>query len=141
MNSNKKVSLPDESKPGKKDDFKSLSMAELLKKLDVSTDGLTDAEAKKRLTQYGQNEIEEKKTNMFLKFLSYFWGPIPWMIEAAIVLSAVARHWPDFGIILVLLLANGFVWGYALVWFLLNDRVKLLVYRIFDPIKSKSYLS
>jgi len=26
-----------------------------------------------------------------------------------------------------------FVWGYALVWFLLNDRVKLLAYRIFDP--------
>ena len=27
----------------------------------------------------------------------------------------------------------GFVWGYALVWFLVNDRVKLLAYRIFDP--------
>jgi H+-transporting ATPase len=26
-----------------------------------------------------------------------------------------------------------FVWGYALVWFLVNDRVKLLAYRIFDP--------
>jgi H+-transporting ATPase len=29
----------------------------------------------------------------------------------------------------------GFVWGYALLWFLLNDRVKLLAYRIFDPVK------
>ena len=27
----------------------------------------------------------------------------------------------------------GFVWGYALLWFLLNDRVKLLAYRVFDP--------
>jgi len=26
-----------------------------------------------------------------------------------------------------------FVWGYALAWFLLNDRVKLLAYRVFDP--------
>ena len=26
-----------------------------------------------------------------------------------------------------------FVWGYALVWFLVNDRVKLLAYRVFDP--------
>lgn len=43
---------------------------------------------------------------MLLKFLSYFWGPIPWMIEAAVILSAVARHWPDFFIILVLLFAN-----------------------------------
>jgi H+-transporting ATPase len=30
-----------------------------------------------------------------------------------------------------------FVWGYALAWFLLNDRVKLLAYRIFDPVKAK----
>ncbi|MGG6892394.1 hypothetical protein [Rhizobium sp. BR 315] len=28
-----------------------------------------------------------------------------------------------------------FVWGYALVWFLINDRVKLLAYRILDPLK------
>jgi H+-transporting ATPase len=26
-----------------------------------------------------------------------------------------------------------FVWGYALVWFLVSDRVKLLAYRVFDP--------
>ena len=30
-----------------------------------------------------------------------------------------------------------FVWGYALAWFLVNDRVKLLAYRIFDPIKAE----
>jgi H+-transporting ATPase len=29
----------------------------------------------------------------------------------------------------------GFVWGYALVWALLSDRVKLLAYRILDPAK------
>jgi H+-transporting ATPase len=29
-----------------------------------------------------------------------------------------------------------FVWGYALAWFLLNDRVKLLAYRVFDPTKA-----
>ena len=31
---------------------------------------------------------------------------------------------------------GGFVWGYALLWFLVNDRVKLLAYRIFDPVKA-----
>jgi H+-transporting ATPase len=31
-----------------------------------------------------------------------------------------------------------FVWGYALAWFLLNDRVKLLAYKIFDPVKAES---
>jgi H+-transporting ATPase len=92
-----------------KDDFKSLPLAEVEKKLASSAEGLTQAEAQKRLTQYGPNEIAEKKTNELLKFLSYFWGPIPWMIEAAVILSAMARHWPDFGIILVLLLANAVV--------------------------------
>ena len=74
-----------------------------------SPDGLTDVEAKKRLAQYGRNEITEKKTNLFLKFLSYFWGPIPWMIETAVVLSGIVRHWPDFFIILLLLVANAVV--------------------------------
>jgi H+-transporting ATPase len=31
----------------------------------------------------------------------------------------------------------GFVWGYALLWFLVNDRIKLLAYRIFDPVKGR----
>jgi H+-transporting ATPase len=30
----------------------------------------------------------------------------------------------------------GFVWGYALIWALVSDQVKLLAYRIFDPIKA-----
>jgi H+-transporting ATPase len=98
-----------ESKPAAKDDLKTLPMAEVEKKLGSSPDGLSQAEAEKRLTQYGPNEIEEKQANELLKFLSYFWGPIPWMIEVAVILSAAARHWPDFGIILVLLLANAVV--------------------------------
>src|SRR3984885_11258265 len=97
------------SKPAAKDDLKSLPMPEVEKKLGSSPDGLSQAEAQKRLLQYGPNEIEDKKTNPLLKFLTYFWGPIPWMIEAAVVLSAVARHWPDFGIILLLLCANAVV--------------------------------
>ncbi len=109
MNAKADQAKTPESKPDAKDDLKSLPLAEVEKKLGSSPDGLTQAEAAKRLTQYGPNEIEEKKTNPLLKFLSYFWGPIPWMIEAAVILSAVARHWPDFGIILVLLLANAVV--------------------------------
>jgi H+-transporting ATPase len=93
-------------KPVGKDDLKTLPLAEVEKRLGSSPDGLTEAEAKKRLAQYGPNEIAEKKTNALLEFLSYFWGPIPWMIEIAVVLSAAVRHWPDFFIILVLLLAN-----------------------------------
>ncbi|MBN2563160.1 MAG: plasma-membrane proton-efflux P-type ATPase [Phycisphaerae bacterium] len=98
-----------ESRPTSKDDLKSLPMPDLEAQLGSSPGGLSQAEAQKRLAQYGPNEIEEKKTNPFLKFLTYFWGPIPWMIEVAVVLSAMARHWPDFAIIFLLLLANAVV--------------------------------
>src|SRR5664280_942033 len=97
------------SEPKAKSDLQSMPMPELQAKLESSPEGISQAEAAKRLVQYGPNEIEEKKDNPFLKFLTYLWGPIPWMIEAAVVLSALAQHWPDFGIILVLLLANAVV--------------------------------
>ncbi len=71
--------------------------------------GLTQAEAAEKLQQFGFNEISEKKTNPLLKFLTYFWGPIPWMIEAAVILSALVRHWADFFIIFTLLAANAVV--------------------------------
>lgn len=86
-------------------------MKDLLAHLQASSDGLSDTEAQQRLQHYGANEITEKKTNPLLKFLSYLWGPIPWMIEAAVVLSALVGHWSDFFIILVLLISNAVV-GY-----------------------------
>ena len=97
------------SQPDGKDDLKTLPLPEVEKKLESSPDGLSQAQAKKRLTKYGANEIEEKKTNPVLKFLTYFWGPIPWMIEVAVILSGVVRHWPDFFIILLLLVTNAVV--------------------------------
>jgi len=69
-------------KPNAMGDLKSLPMPKLQAKLGSSPDGLSQAEAQKRLTQYGPNEIQEKKANPFLKLLTYFWGPIPWMIES-----------------------------------------------------------
>ena len=93
-------------------DLKSAPMPEVEAELGYSPDGLSKAEATTRLAQYGPNEIAEHKTNPLLKFLGYFWGPIPWMIEIAVVLSGAVGHWPDFFIILLLLVANGVV-GYT----------------------------
>jgi H+-transporting ATPase len=87
-------------------------MPELEAELGYCPDGLSKAEATQRLAQYGPNEIAEHKANPLLKFLSYFWGPIPWMIEVAVILSGAVGHWPDFFIILLLLVANGVV-GYT----------------------------
>jgi len=100
------------TQPAPEDDLKTLPMAQVQKQLESSPDGLSQAEAVKRLTQYAPNELAEHKTNPLLKFLSYFWGPIRWMIEVAVILSGAVGHWPDFFIILILLLANAVV-GYT----------------------------
>jgi H+-transporting ATPase len=86
-----------------------LPIEELEKRLRTSLDGLAQEEAERRLAEYGLNTFEGKKGNPLLKFLSYFWGPIPWMIEAAAILSTLVRHWVDLIIIVVLLVFNGVV--------------------------------
>ena len=82
---------------------------QLLKELSTSRKGLSSSQVESRLQQYGANELPEKKVNPFLKFIAYFWGPIPWMIEAAIVMSALIQHWADFAIISLLLALNAIV--------------------------------
>jgi len=90
-------------------DLKKITVSELLQRLSCGKEGLTDPDAQKRLQQFGYNEIPEKKTNPLVKFFKYFTGPIPWMIEAALVLSAIIRHWEDVYIISALLLLNAVV--------------------------------
>jgi H+-transporting ATPase len=95
-------------RPGNVDEAE-LPLDKLEARLDTSPQGLSHAEAQSRLEQYGYNELAEEKANLLLKFLSYFWGPIPWMIEAAAILSAIVQHWADLGIILALLIVNAIV--------------------------------
>jgi H+-transporting ATPase len=85
------------------------SLEVLKRRLGFAEAGLTKSEVEKRRGEYGYNEIPEKKRNPLLKFLSYFWGPIPWMIEAAVVLSAIVRHWAELAIIAVLLAVNAVI--------------------------------
>ena len=85
------------------------SLTEAFKKLGTSPKGLSTTEAKKRLEQYGENALAEKKVNPLLKLLGYFWGPIPWMIEVAALLSMIVKHWADFFIIIALLAFNALV--------------------------------
>ena len=54
--------------------------------------GLTDAEVQARLQKYGPNALVEKQKNTFAVLLQYFWGPIPWMIEAAALMAFIAAE-------------------------------------------------
>ncbi|NPV50105.1 MAG: plasma-membrane proton-efflux P-type ATPase [Candidatus Methanofastidiosum sp.] len=91
------------------EESKKISISNLFIKLNTTDKGLSSNESKKRIEEFGFNEILEKKVNPLIKFLGYFWGPIPWMIEAAIVISAVIQRWDDFFIILTLLSMNAVV--------------------------------
>ena len=72
-------------------------------------EGLTSAVAAARLGRYGPNTIEGERRHLWLEIGSHFWGPIPWMIEVALVLTALTARWTDFGIIAALLVLNGVV--------------------------------
>ena len=104
------------------DNLESLTLPELKANLHSSEDGLTNSEAQRRLGQYGYNEIPEKKTNPLLKFFSYFCTQIVATLIAVYGVFMTPTGWSWA-------LA---VWGYALAWFVVNDRVKLAAYRILD---------
>jgi H+-transporting ATPase len=90
-------------------DAEKINVADLMNKMDATPRGLSVEEAHRRLAKFGANDISEKSTNALLKFLSYLWGPIPWMIEVAAILSLIVRHWVDLVIILLLLFFNAAV--------------------------------
>ncbi|MCG8583405.1 MAG: HAD-IC family P-type ATPase, partial [Pirellulales bacterium] len=97
---------PETDQPAAADDLEKASLDEVYQSLSTGPDGLTSAEAAARLERYGYNELVEQEDSALRKFLRFFWGPIPWMIEAAAILSAAIGHWPDFAIISALLVYN-----------------------------------
>ncbi len=81
-----------------------------MKTEDVDTlRGLSQQEVQERRDTYGLNEIDEKVEGWFHRLFRRFWGPIPWMIEVAAILSAMVQRWEDFTIIVMLLLVNAIV--------------------------------
>jgi H+-transporting ATPase len=88
-------------------DFENKPTAETLSVLQTDAQqGLSQAEVERRRQQYGRNEIEEKDEPLWHRIFRRFWGPIPWMIEVAAILSAVVQKWDDFVIITIMLLVN-----------------------------------
>jgi H+-transporting ATPase len=87
-------------------DYKRLSIEETLKALDTSLNGLSEEEVRRRIEKYGYNEVKEEKKNPVLEFLSRYWGPMPWSLELAIVLSVLISHVIEAIIIFTLLTIN-----------------------------------
>jgi len=90
------------------EDLEELSPEKLLEKLETDPkNGLDEKEVESRLERHGENAMEEERSHPLLELASHFWGPIPWMLEIAAVLSVVAQRWEEFAVILVMLLING----------------------------------
>ena len=91
----------------KTDDYARKPADETLRELQVDAKrGLSAQQVSERLARFGYNEIREREEPLWHRVFRRFWGPIPWMIEAAAILSGVVQKWEDFGVITVMLLVN-----------------------------------
>ena len=68
--------------------------------------GLTSSEARRRLDKFGANAMPDTSIHPFRMALEKFWAPVPWMLEAAIVLELVLGKYVEAAIIAVLLIFN-----------------------------------
>ena len=71
-----------------------------------AANGLTSDEARRRLETSGPNSMPDTTVNPLRRALTKLWSPIPWMLEAAIVLELVLGKFIEAGIIAVLLVFN-----------------------------------
>jgi H+-transporting ATPase len=74
--------------------------------MDATSTGLTSDEAQKRLRQYGPNASPEEDVSRWRRLLEKFWAPVPWMLEAAIVLQLTLGERVEAAVIAVLVLFN-----------------------------------
>ena len=73
---------------------------------DAAPGGLTTDEARRRLVKFGLNAIPDTTMHPLRRALDKFWAPVPWMLEAAIVLQIVLGDYPEAAIIAGLLTFN-----------------------------------
>ena len=89
--------------------FRKATIEETLRELQATTSGLSDTEVEARQKKYGLNLIEEKKSNSTIDFLRRYWGPMPWLLEFAAILSGVLGHLDEAIIIVILLTINAVI--------------------------------
>ena len=68
--------------------------------------GLTTTEAEQRLQKNGPNQVADEKRNRLVQFIKEFWAPVPWMLEATVLLEIILRKRMEAGIIAALLIFN-----------------------------------
>ena len=90
-------------------DYKDISVEESFKLLQTTASGLSESEASRRLDVFGANEVVARKRNPLVIFLLRFWGPMPWLLELAIVLASILKHFLEASIIAALIFINAII--------------------------------
>jgi H+-transporting ATPase len=73
---------------------------------ETDAEGLSGAEAARRLARFGPNAVAEPAEAPIRGFARHFWAPVPWMLEAAILLQASLGEYLEASVICGLLLFN-----------------------------------
>ena len=68
--------------------------------------GLSSTEARRRLAESGANTLPDTAASTWRMMLGKFWAPVPWMLEAAVVLECAMGKFVEAGVIAGLLVFN-----------------------------------
>lgn len=90
-------------------DFKNVSIADTIQRLHSSDKGLTNADVQERIAFFGKNEIAEKRENLCIEFFKRYWGPMPWLLELAMLLSFALKHELEGSVIFGLMTLNAII--------------------------------
>ena len=74
--------------------------------------GLSSALARQLLAEWGPNTVPEQGPMVLARLVGGLWAPVPWMLEATIMLEALLGKWLDAGVVAAVLALNaalGFV--------------------------------
>jgi H+-transporting ATPase len=74
--------------------------------VDAPSEGLSSDEARARLEKYGPNAMPDTAMRPWRSALAKFWAPVPWMLEAAVVLQLVLHEYVEAAVIAGLLVFN-----------------------------------
>jgi H+-transporting ATPase len=75
----------------------------------VGADGLTGKEAESRLAKFGANTMPDTTLHPWRRALEKFWAPVPWMLEATVILELVLGKYAEAAVIAGLLLFNAII--------------------------------
>src|SRR5580700_8124957 len=74
--------------------------------VDAPSEGLSSDEARARLEQSGPNEMPDTAMRPWRMALAKFWAPVPWMLEAAVILQVILHEYVEAAVVAALLVFN-----------------------------------